>query len=66
LLTTYKLGACGICKGNQAVEAVFVQQMVEHGKVLSPAVNGGSPMYKPLPFHWTATALDHLLGRRQG
>lgn len=61
-LTTYKLGACGICKGNEAVEAVFIQQMVEHGKVLFPAVNGGSPMYKPPLYHWTATALDHLMG----
>ncbi|MGO9059345.1 MAG: ArnT family glycosyltransferase [Candidatus Binataceae bacterium] len=61
-LTTYKLGACGICKGNEAVEAIFIQQMVEHGKVLFPAVNGGSPMYKPPLFHWTATALDRLMG----
>jgi len=61
-LTTYKLGACGICKGNEAVEAIFIQQMVEHGKVLFPAVNGGSPMYKPPLFHWTATAIDRLLG----
>jgi 4-amino-4-deoxy-L-arabinose transferase-like glycosyltransferase len=61
-LTTYKLGASGICKGNEAVEAVFIQKMVEHGEVLFPVVNGGSPMYKPPLFHWTATALDHLLG----
>jgi 4-amino-4-deoxy-L-arabinose transferase-like glycosyltransferase len=61
-LTFYKLGSCGICKGNEAVEAVFIQQMVERGKVLFPAVNGGSPMYKPPLYHWTATALDHLLG----
>jgi 4-amino-4-deoxy-L-arabinose transferase-like glycosyltransferase len=61
-LTFYRLGACGICKGNEAVEAVFIQQMVEHGKVLFPAVNGGSPMYKPPLFHWTATALDRLAG----
>jgi 4-amino-4-deoxy-L-arabinose transferase-like glycosyltransferase len=45
-LTLYKLGSCGICKGNEAVEAVFLQQMVERDKLLFPAVNGGSPMYK--------------------
>lgn len=61
-LTLFKLGACGICKGNEAVEAIFLQQMVEHGKVLFPAVNGGSPMYKPPLFHWTATALDRVAG----
>ncbi len=64
-LTFYRLGSCGICKGNEAVEAVFIQQMVEHGKVLFPAVNGGSPMYKPPLYHWTATALDHLAGVRK-
>jgi 4-amino-4-deoxy-L-arabinose transferase-like glycosyltransferase len=61
-LTLYKLGSCGICRGNEAVEAVFIQQMVEHGKVLFPAVNGGSPMYKPPLFHWSALALDRLTG----
>jgi 4-amino-4-deoxy-L-arabinose transferase-like glycosyltransferase len=61
-LTLYRLGSCGICKGNEAVEAIFIQQMVEHGKVLFPAVNGGSPMYKPPLFHWTAAALDRLSG----
>ncbi len=64
-LMFYRLGACGICRGNEAVEAVFLQQMVERGKLLFPAVNGGSPMYKPPLFHWTATALDHLLGWRR-
>jgi 4-amino-4-deoxy-L-arabinose transferase-like glycosyltransferase len=64
-LTFYRLGACGICKGNEAVEAVFIQQMVERGKLLFPAVNGGSPMYKPPLFHWTATALDHVVGWRK-
>ncbi|HEY2105496.1 MAG TPA: phospholipid carrier-dependent glycosyltransferase, partial [Candidatus Binataceae bacterium] len=61
-LTLYRLGSCGICKGNEAVEAIFIQQMVEHGKLLFPSVNGGSPMYKPPLFHWTAAALDRLLG----
>jgi 4-amino-4-deoxy-L-arabinose transferase-like glycosyltransferase len=64
-MTLFKLGSNGICKGNEAVEAIFLQQMVEHGKVLFPAVNGGSPMYKPPLFHWTATALDHLIGARK-
>jgi 4-amino-4-deoxy-L-arabinose transferase-like glycosyltransferase len=61
-LTLYKLGACGICKGNEAVEAVFIQQMVERGKLLFPSVNGGSPMYKPPLYHWTAAALDRIGG----
>ncbi len=61
-LTLYKLGACGICKGNEAVEAVFIQQMVERGKLLFPSVNGGSPMYKPPLYHWTAAAIDRLGG----
>ncbi len=61
-LTLYRLGACGICKGNEAVEAIFLQQMVERGHVLFPSVNGGSPMYKPPLFHWTATALDRAAG----
>ena len=61
-LTLYRLGSCGICRGNEAVEAIFIQQMVEHGRVLFPSVNGGSPMYKPPLFHWTAAALDRLLG----
>ncbi len=38
-LTLYRLGSCGICKGNEAVEAIFIQQMVEHGKLLFPSVN---------------------------
>jgi 4-amino-4-deoxy-L-arabinose transferase-like glycosyltransferase len=61
-MTLYKLGACGVCKGNEAVEAVFIQQMVERGRLLFPSVNGGSPMYKPPLFHWSAVALDRLMG----
>ncbi len=61
-LAFYRLGACGICRGNEAVEAVFVQQMVERGRMLFPSINGGSPMYKPPLFHWTAAALDWALG----
>ncbi len=61
-LTLYRLGSRDVCSGNEAVEAVFVQQMVEHGKLLFPLENGRVPMYKPPLFHWTATAIDHLLG----
>ena len=57
-LTTYRLGARDVCSGNEAFEGVFVQQMVEHGKLLFPLENGRVPMYKPPLFHWTATAID--------
>jgi 4-amino-4-deoxy-L-arabinose transferase-like glycosyltransferase len=57
-LTTYRLGVRDVCSGNEAVEGVFVQQMVEHGKLLFPLENGRVPMYKPPLFHWTATAID--------
>jgi 4-amino-4-deoxy-L-arabinose transferase-like glycosyltransferase len=60
-----RLGTADICSGNEAVEAVFVQQMVEHGKLLFPLENGKQPMYKPPLFHWSATALDRLTGRRR-
>ncbi len=61
-LVLNRLEAAGVCGANEAVEGIFVQQMVEHGKVLFPLENGHSPMYKPPLFHWTATAVDHLLG----
>src|SRR5271169_5227922 len=61
-LTTYHLGARDVCSGNEAVEGVFVQQMVEHGKYLFPLENGRVPMYKPPLFHWTATAIDRASG----
>jgi len=61
-LVLNRLEAAGVCGANEAVEGIFVQQMVEHGKVLFPLENGHSPMYKPPLFHWTATAIDHLLG----
>ncbi|MGH7779574.1 MAG: ArnT family glycosyltransferase [Candidatus Binataceae bacterium] len=63
VLVTNRLGASDICGGNEAVEAVFVQQMVEHGHLLFPLENGVQPMYKPPLFHWTAFALDRLTGR---
>src|SRR5450759_3313872 len=57
-LTTVRLGVRDVCSGNEAVEGVFVQQMVEHGEYLFPLENGRVPMYKPPLFHWTATAID--------
>jgi 4-amino-4-deoxy-L-arabinose transferase-like glycosyltransferase len=65
VLTTYRLGARDVCSGNEAVEGVFVQQMVEHGKLLFPLENGHVPMYKPPLFHWTATAIDLASGRKK-
>lgn len=61
----HRLGAAEVCGANEAIEGIFVQQMVEHGAVLFPLENGNSPMYKPPLFHWTATALDHLGGVRK-
>jgi 4-amino-4-deoxy-L-arabinose transferase-like glycosyltransferase len=61
-LTTYRLGVRDVCSANEAVEGVFVQQMVEHGKLLFPLENGRAPMYKPPLFHWTATAIDRATG----
>ena len=62
ILTLYRLGAADVCGANEAIEGLFVQQMVEHGALLFPLANGSDPMYKPPLFHWTATALAHLLG----
>jgi len=62
LLATFRLGVRDVCSGNEAVEGVFVQQMVEHGKLLFPLENGRVPMYKPPLFHWTATAVNSALG----
>jgi 4-amino-4-deoxy-L-arabinose transferase-like glycosyltransferase len=49
-----------ICRGNEAIEAVLLQQMVEHGRMF-PLENGQSPMYMPPLFHWTALAIHKLL-----
>jgi 4-amino-4-deoxy-L-arabinose transferase-like glycosyltransferase len=65
ILLFNRLGTADICTGNEAVEAVFVQQMVEHGHLLFPLENGRQPMYKPPLFHWSATALDRLTGQRR-
>ena len=59
-LTLHRLGAAEVCGANEAIEGVFVQQMVEHGVLLFPLENGSAPMYKPPLFHWTATALDRI------
>jgi 4-amino-4-deoxy-L-arabinose transferase-like glycosyltransferase len=64
-LTTRRLGARDVCSGNEAVEGVFVQQMVEHGKLLFPLENGRVPMYKPPLFHWTATVIDRVSGAKK-
>ncbi|HUY17842.1 MAG TPA: glycosyltransferase family 39 protein [Candidatus Binataceae bacterium] len=57
-------GFCGadVCGTNEAIEGVFVQDMVERGQVLFPTGQGGTPMYKPPLFHWTALAIDRLFG----
>ena len=65
VLTTYRLGVRDVCSGNEAVEGVFVQQMVEYGKYLFPLENGRVPMYKPPLFHWTATAIDLATDRKK-
>ncbi len=60
-------GFCGadICGTNEAIEGVFVQDMVERGHFLFPVGHGGEPMYKPPLFHWTAFAIDRLFGLRK-
>jgi len=62
VLTLHRLGASDLCSGDEAVEAVFVQQMVEHHELLFPVENGKQPLYKPPLFHWTAAAFDRLGG----
>ena len=62
LLTLYRLGAADVCSYNEAVEGLFVQQIVENGGGLFPMAGGHQAMYKPPLFHWTALALDRLLG----
>ena len=65
-LMLHRLGAAEVCGANEAIEGVFVQQMVEHGVLLFPLENGSAPMYKPPLFHWTAAALDRDRPRQQG
>src|SRR5277367_2706824 len=65
VLTLDRLGAGDVCTGNEAVEGVFVQQMVEHDHLLFPVENGNIPMYKPPLFHWTAVAIDRVFDLRK-
>ncbi|MGC2444567.1 ArnT family glycosyltransferase, partial [Candidatus Binatus sp.] len=65
VLTIHRLGAGDVCTGNEAVEGVFVQQMVEHGHLMFPVENRNVPMYKPPLFHWTAAAIDRIAGIRK-
>lgn len=64
-LMLHGLGAGDVCTGNEAVEGVFVQQMVEHDHLLFPLENAKVPMFKPPLFHWTATAIDRIAGIRK-
>lgn len=59
-MVLHRLDAAEVCGANEAIEGVFVQQMVEHGVMLFPLENGSAPMYKPPLFHWTGAALDRL------
>ncbi len=61
-LLFHRLGAAGVCSYNEAVEALFVQQIVEHRGGLFPVEGEHQAMYKPPLFHWTALAADRLLG----
>lgn len=61
ILTLHRLGASDVCGGDEAVEGIAVQQMVERGHLL-PTPNGLIPMYKPPLFHWTAVGIDRALG----
>src|SRR5712671_3504845 len=65
LLMLHRLGDADVCTGNEAVEGVFMQQMVERGHLLFPLENGAIPMYKPPLFHWTAVAIDRVVGIRK-
>src|SRR6266436_4642685 len=65
VLTLHRLVAGDVCTGNEAVEGVFIQQIVEHGHLLFPVENGAVPMYKPPLFHWTAVAIDRIAGIRK-
>jgi len=65
LLTLYRLGAADVCSCNEAVEGLFVQQMVEKGAWLFPPAGEQQAMYKPPLFHWTALALDRMAGIHQ-
>lgn len=65
VLVLNRLGRGDVCSANEAVEGVFVQQMVEHDVLLFPVENRSVPMYKPPLFHWTALAIDRIAGVRK-
>jgi 4-amino-4-deoxy-L-arabinose transferase-like glycosyltransferase len=65
MLGLHRLDGAEVCGTNEAVEGVFVQQMVEHGALLFPLANGREPMYKPPLFHWSVTAIDRLAAIRK-
>ena len=60
-LTLHRIGASDVCGGDEAVEGIVVQQMVEGGHLV-PTGNSVIPIFKPPLFHWTATAIDRVLG----
>ena len=61
-LMLYRLGAADVCSHDEAVEGLFLQQIVEHHAGLFPLANGREAMNQPPLFHWTALAIDRLLG----
>jgi 4-amino-4-deoxy-L-arabinose transferase-like glycosyltransferase len=61
-LFLFRVGAAEVCNSNEAVEGLVVQQMIEHGELLFPMLNGDEPTFKPPLFHWTATAIARVLG----
>lgn len=54
------LGASNVCVGNEAVEGLVVQRLVESGGSVAPTALAGSIVFKPPLFHWTAMALHRL------
>jgi 4-amino-4-deoxy-L-arabinose transferase-like glycosyltransferase len=61
-LMVVRLGASEIAGFNEGVEALVVQQMVDHGRLLFPLLNGQDVPFKPPLFHWTAAAVAYLAG----
>src|SRR5260370_16861575 len=58
LLSIHRLDAADVCGANEAVEGVFLQQMVEHGALLFPVENGPPPMSNPPLSHLPPPPLD--------
>ena len=57
-----RLDASDVCVGNEAVEGLVVERLVERGEPVVPAALGSPVVYKPPLFHWTAAALHRLAG----